>query len=243
MKHVIVIGGGAAGMMAAIGAAGEGARVTLLEKNEKLGKKLYITGKGRCNLTNACDVSEFPEHVVSNQRFFLSALHGLTNRETIELFERFGLPTKTERGKRVFPVSDKSSDVIKALENECKRRGVAVHLHAEVKSLWTEKYASAETEEAAAKSNDAEDTASAVIACSTGEGARSEEPDGGAKETGRRGRSGKQKKKAEFIFRVKGVILSDGTKLAADAVIAAGAVTVVTAATRVGNRIRSVTPL
>ena len=195
MKHVIVIGGGAAGMMAAIGAAGEGARVTLLEKNEKLGKKIYITGKGRCNLTNACDVSEFPEHVVSNPRFFLSALHGLTNRETIELFESFGLPTKTERGKRVFPVSDKSSDVIRALERECRRLGVSVHLHAEVASLWTEEYVSEEPGN--------EGTA-----------------DGNAS-GGRAGKSGKTKKKAEFIFRVKGVVLTDGAKLAADAVIVA----------------------
>ncbi|MBQ2557727.1 MAG: NAD(P)/FAD-dependent oxidoreductase, partial [Lachnospiraceae bacterium] len=114
MKSVIVIGGGAAGMMAAIGAAREGASVTLLEKNEKLGKKIYITGKGRCNLTNACDLPEFAEHVVTNRQFLQSALHGFTNADVCELFEELGMPVKTERGNRVFPVSDKSSDVIRA---------------------------------------------------------------------------------------------------------------------------------
>lgn len=92
MKTVIVIGGGAAGMMAAIGAAREGASVTLLEKNEKLGKKIYITGKGRCNLTNACDLQEFSEHVVTNRRFLLSALHGFDNTATMEFFEELGMP-------------------------------------------------------------------------------------------------------------------------------------------------------
>ena len=138
MKTVIVIGGGAAGMMAAIGAAREGASVTLLEKNEKLGKKIYITGKGRCNLTNACDLQEFSEHVVTNRRFLLSALHGFDNTATMEFFEELGMPVKTERGKRVFPVTDKASDVIRALERECRRLGVTVRLHAEVKGLRTE---------------------------------------------------------------------------------------------------------
>ena len=211
MRHVIVVGGGAAGMMAAIGAAGEGARVTLLEKNEKLGKKIYITGKGRCNLTNACDVSEFPEHVVSNPRFFLSALHGLTNLETIGLFESFGLPTKTERGKRVFPVSDKSSDVIKALESECRRRGVSVHLRAEVRSLWTEEYAPPKTEDADSEG----------IKGNAGADAGGEMPASDGSEGERRGRGVKTKKKAEHMFRVKGVVLEDGAKLAADAVIVA----------------------
>ncbi|MBO4653822.1 MAG: NAD(P)/FAD-dependent oxidoreductase [Lachnospiraceae bacterium] len=204
MKHVIVIGGGAAGMMAAIGAAGEGARVTLLEKNEKLGKKIYITGKGRCNLTNACDVSEFAEHVVSNPRFFLSALNGLTNAETIELFESFGLPTKTERGKRVFPVSDKSSDVIRVLENECRRLGVSVHLRAEVKALLTEEITPAADETAETSSDE-------IVASAGGEGI-----------FGRNDKKGKSKKsKNEYTTRVTGVILPDGTKLAADAVIVA----------------------
>lgn len=205
MKHVIVVGGGAAGMMAAIGAAGAGARVTLLEKNEKLGKKIYITGKGRCNLTNACDVSEFTEHIVSNPRFFMSALHGLSNLDTIALFESFGLPTKTERGKRVFPVSDRSSDVIRALERECKRLGVAVHLHAEVASLQT----GAMTPDSAAEVT-AEVTDSAKMC-----GAEC------AEDSGRDGRKDKKKKSREHILRVNGVVLRDGTKLAADAVIVA----------------------
>lgn len=138
MKTVIVIGGGAAGMMAAIGAAGQGAKVVLLEKNEKLGKKIYITGKGRCNLTNACDLSEFSDKIVSNYRFAQSALHGFDNAETVSFFEQAGMPTKVERGKRVFPLSDKSSDVIRVLEKECRRLGVSVHLHTEVRSILTE---------------------------------------------------------------------------------------------------------
>jgi Predicted flavoproteins len=205
MKHVIVVGGGAAGMMAAIGAAGAGARVTLLEKNEKLGKKIYITGKGRCNLTNACDVSEFTEHIVSNPRFFMSALHGLSNLDTIALFESFGLPTKTERGKRVFPVSDRSSDVIRALERECKRLGVSVHLHAEVASLQT----GAMTPDSAAEVT-AEVTDSAKMCAAEC-----------AEDSGRDGRKDKKKKSREHILRVNGVVLRDGTKLAADAVIVA----------------------
>ena len=216
MKHVIVIGGGAAGMMAAIGAAGEGARVTLLEKNEKLGKKIYITGKGRCNLTNACDVSEFPEHVVSNPRFFLSALNGLTNTETVELFESFGLRTKTERGKRVFPVSDKSSDVIRALENECRRLGVSVHLHAEVRELLTEKLPSA-----------AESVSGDTAAGSKGVGdAAAASKSAGSEAVGNdvvvsAAKAKKAKTKTEYTTRVTGVVLSDGTKLAADAVVVA----------------------
>ena len=206
MKHVIVIGGGAAGMMAAIGAAGEGARVTLLEKNEKLGKKIYITGKGRCNLTNACDVSEFPEHVVSNPRFFLSALNGLTNTETVGLFESFGLRTKTERGKRVFPVSDKSSDVIRALENECRRLGVSVHLRAEVRELLTEKLPSAA--ESASGDAVAEDKAAGSEAVGNDVAVSA-------------AKAKKTKAKTEYTTRVTGVVLSDGTKLAADAVVVA----------------------
>ena len=113
MDDVIVIGGGAAGMMAALTAAKKGCRVRLLEKNEKLGKKLYITGKGRCNLTNGADMEDVLNHVVSNRKFLYSAFYGFSNRDMMELLERAGLPLKTERGNRVFPASDKSSDVIR----------------------------------------------------------------------------------------------------------------------------------
>ena len=187
MKSVIVIGGGAAGMMAAIGAAREGASVTLLEKNEKLGKKIYITGKGRCNLTNACNLPEFAEHVVTNRQFLQSALHGFTNADVCELFEELGMPVKTERGNRVFPVSDKSSDVIRALERECRRLRVAVRLHTEVKSIRTE---------AIAEKPESGDEASAAA-------------------------SKKKKSKITATARAAGVVLSDGTVLASDAVILA----------------------
>ena len=121
MKTIIVIGGGAAGMLAAITAAEQGASVVLLEKNEKLGKKIYITGKGRCNLTNACETEELLKKIVTNRRFMYSALYGFSNEDTIRFFEESGLPVKIERGERVFPVSDKSSDVIQVLEKRLIR--------------------------------------------------------------------------------------------------------------------------
>ena len=115
---VIVVGGGAAGMMAALWAAKEGDEVTLLEQNEKLGKKLFITGKGRCNITNAADIEEFFPAVSSNPKFLYSAFYSFTNSQTIDFFENLGVRTKVERGGRVFPESDHSSDVIRALEQE-----------------------------------------------------------------------------------------------------------------------------
>jgi len=135
MKKVAVIGGGASGMMAAIAAAREGAEVTLFEKNEKLGKKLFITGKGRCNLTNACDISEFFSNVVNNEKFLYSAVYSFTNKDTCTLFEEAGLPLKIERGNRVFPESDKSSDVIKTLEKLLRENKVKVRLRTEIKDI------------------------------------------------------------------------------------------------------------
>ena len=134
-KRVFVVGGGPAGMMAAIQSASCGCDVTIVEKNEKLGKKLFITGKGRCNLTNACDISDLFSNVISNPKFLYSAFYSFTNEQVVDFFNKHGLPTKVERGKRVFPASDKSSDVIRTLEKECKRLGVAVLLHTEVKKL------------------------------------------------------------------------------------------------------------
>ena len=125
MKKVIVIGGGAAGMAAALAAAGSGASAVILEKNEKLGKKLFITGKGRCNLTNAADMKEVQDHVVSNPRFLFSAFRAFTNADIMRLVEENGCPLKTERGARVFPVSDHSWDVINALERALKKAGVS----------------------------------------------------------------------------------------------------------------------
>lgn len=132
---IIVIGAGAAGMMAAITAGRQGARVCLLEKNEKPGKKIYITGKGRCNLTNACDTEELFEHVVTNQKFMYSSFYAMTNFGVIDFFETLGMKTKTERGERVFPVSDKSSDVIRALWDECRRQKVELRFFCKVKNL------------------------------------------------------------------------------------------------------------
>ena len=122
-------------MLAAYAAAKKGHQVTLLEKNEKLGKKIYITGKGRCNITNAADIETIMSQVVSNPRFLYSALYGFTNQDMIRLLNDAGLETKVERGMRVFPVSDKSSDVIKALSDLLFKQGVKVYLNKKVESL------------------------------------------------------------------------------------------------------------
>lgn len=139
MKKVLVIGGGAAGMMAAVFAARGGREVHVFEKNEKLGKKLFITGKGRCNITNAGEMDTLFTSVVSNPKFLYSAFYGFTNEQTITFFEELGVPVKIERGNRVFPVSDHSSDVIGALSREMNRLGVEVHLHAEVEKILTDR--------------------------------------------------------------------------------------------------------
>ena len=139
MSHVIVVGGGAAGMFAAIAAAKNGHQVTLYEKNEKLGKKIFITGKGRCNITNAADMEELFDAVVTNSKFLYSSFYGYTNQNVIDFFEDAGVPVKIERGNRVFPISDHSSDVIRALERDMKKVGVKVCLNTEVKSVEAEK--------------------------------------------------------------------------------------------------------
>lgn len=135
MSKVIVIGGGAAGMFAAIQAAKKGHQVVLLEKNEKLGKKIYITGKGRCNITNACDTEELFQNVMRNRKFLYSAFYGCSNYQVMDFFESNGLPIKTERGERVFPQSDHSSDVIAVLQRVLKQEGVEIHLYTEVKKI------------------------------------------------------------------------------------------------------------
>ena len=176
-KNIIVVGGGAAGMLAAYFAAEAGNKVTLLEKNEKLGKKIYITGKGRCNLTNACDVEELFLNVKSNSKFLYSAFYGFDNNRVIDFFESHGMPVKVERGNRVFPVSDKSSDVIFALQRALKEKKVEVLLHTEVSKLCYEKITDTRAdEEATDKKNE---------------------------------------------LKITGVILKDGTKMDADAVIVA----------------------
>ena len=135
MSRVIVIGGGPAGMFASYFAAKSGHQVFLLEKNEKLGKKLYITGKGRCNITNAADMEELFEAVVSNRKFLYSAFYSFDNQSVMDFFHEYGLETKIERGNRVFPVSDHSSDVIKTLEKALKEVGVSILLNTKVKEL------------------------------------------------------------------------------------------------------------
>lgn len=135
MSKVIVIGAGAAGTFAAIQAAKKGHQVVVLEKNEKIGKKIYITGKGRCNITNACEIEELFQNVMRNSKFLYSAFYTCSNFQVMDFFENNGLPLKTERGERVFPQSDHSSDVIALLQRVMKQEGVEVRLHTEVKKI------------------------------------------------------------------------------------------------------------
>lgn len=122
-------------MFAAVHASDKGHEVHLFEKNEKLGKKLYITGKGRCNITNACDVEELFQAVIGNPKFLYSSFYTYTNQNVIDFFENEGLATKIERGNRVFPVSDHSSDVIRTLSEAMRKRGVQVHLNQKVEKV------------------------------------------------------------------------------------------------------------
>ena len=113
---IAIIGAGAAGMMAAIYAAQNGALVTVFEKNDRVGKKLAITGKGRCNVTNDCDVQELLKNVISNPKFLYASFSNFDTSDTKSFFEGLGVPLKTERGRRVFPVSDKAADIVHALK-------------------------------------------------------------------------------------------------------------------------------
>ena len=138
MKNIIVIGGGASGLMAAYTAASTGKNVLLLEQNEKLGKKIYITGKGRCNLTNDCPPDEFLAHVVRGDKFLTRAAYRFSSADTMAFFEQHGLSLKVERGNRVFPVTDHASDVTKTLERSCRDTGVEIHLNEKVLSVGQE---------------------------------------------------------------------------------------------------------
>lgn len=198
MGNIVVIGGGAAGMMAAVTAAGAGHRVCLLEKNEKLGKKLFITGKGRCNLTNACGTEELLSHVVTNRRFLYSAFHGFSNYDTIEFFHRLGMKTKIERGNRVFPESDHAYDVIDALSRELRRKKVSVRLRQEVSGILTEPLPEA-------LETSAESLREAAAAVPSQDG----------------GKRGKKKGVKARTSRAVGVRLKNGTTLRADAVVVA----------------------
>lgn len=155
MNKIIVIGGGAAGMMAAWAAANSGkgkTQVILYEKNEKLGKKVFITGKGRCNVTNACDVGDLFANIVSNEKFMYSSLYAFDNKAVMDFFEKAGCPLKTERGERVFPVSDHSSDVIAALQRKLKEEGVELALNTAVDKLLWEELTEGQNEEKKKKS-------------------------------------------------------------------------------------------
>ena len=161
-NKVIVIGGGAAGLFAAISAAENGADVLLLEKNDRCGKKLRITGKGRCNVTNDCTTEEFLQNVPSNPRFLYGALNCLSTQDVKDFFEGEGVPLKTERGKRVFPVSDKAEDIVSALVNACRDRGVKI-INEKVLSLIIE-----DEKIRGVKTHSGERYADAVIICTGG---------------------------------------------------------------------------
>ena len=161
-NKVIVIGGGAAGLFAAISAAENGADVMLFEKNDRLGKKLRITGKGRCNVTNDCTTEEFLQNVPSNPRFLYGALNCLSTQDVKDFFEGEGVSLKTERGKRVFPVSDKAEDIVSALVNACRDRGVKI-INEKVLSLIIE-----DEKIKGVKTHSGERYADAVIICTGG---------------------------------------------------------------------------
>lgn len=135
MEKIAVIGGGPSGMIAAGIAASRGKSVTLFEKNERLGKKLFITGKGRCNITNASPIDEFFDYVVTNKRFLYSSFYSFTNEDIINLLEENGLAVKIERGNRVFPSSDKSSDVLKAFTRFLNKNKVNIQLNTRINSI------------------------------------------------------------------------------------------------------------
>ena len=137
VRRVAVIGAGAAGMMAAITAAEAGVDVTLFERNDRVGKKLRITGKGRCNVTNNCDNNEFLSNVPTNPRFLYASLARFSTADTMAFFENAGVPLKTERGKRVFPVSDRAADIVSAMEKKCREVGVKI-VHRRVRGLLVE---------------------------------------------------------------------------------------------------------
>lgn len=201
MSRIAVIGGGAAGMMAAIRAAERGHKVTIYEKNEKLGKKVYITGKGRCNVTNACDAEEFFEHVTGNVKFFYSAFYSFDNHAVMELLEKAGCPLKTERGNRVFPVSDHSSDVIKALRQYIEKLGCEIRYNTPIKALLAKEYLETDAD------GDVLGSESAIV---------SKEDFGGAEVNGTI-----KKKKNKYEQQITGVLTSEGRKECYDSIILA----------------------
>ncbi len=204
--RVIVIGAGAAGMMASCAAASQGASVLLLEKNEKTGKKIYITGKGRCNFTNLCETEDFFENVPRNASFLYSSVYGFDPHAVRDWFEEHGVRTKEERGNRAFPLSDHASDITRCLEKEMRRLGVEVRLNTEVSELLFCPEDKDNQEEAGSKS--AETTSN-----KNETGSKSTDITRQKEKTG--------SKSVEITRRVCGVRLSDGTKVFARSVIVA----------------------
>lgn len=161
-RRIAVIGAGAAGMMAAITAAEAGAAVTLFERNDRVGKKLRITGKGRCNVTNNCDNNEFLSNVPSNPRFLYASLARFSTADTMAFFESAGVPLKTERGKRVFPISDRAADIVSAMEKRCHEAGVTI-VHRRVRGLLIE-----DAQIRGVRYGEMEENFDAVIVCTGG---------------------------------------------------------------------------
>lgn len=205
---MVIVGGGAAGMMAAIFAARDGHSVTIYEKNEKLGKKLYITGKGRCNYANAGDFETLMGSLISNAKFMYGSFRGFDNHAAIAFFEELGLQGKVERGDRVFPKSDKSSDLIRALENELKRLGVKIKLKTPVDSLIIEKKEISENKGSILENESVSDM---YVASNS-----KEETDITDKY-----KKKKSKKKDVQTNLCKGIVLKNGDKVFADRVIVA----------------------
>ena len=203
LGRVIVVGGGAAGMIAAVAAADRGNSVCLIEKNEKLGKKLFITGKGRCNVTNAGDMDTIFANIRINGKFLYSALYEYDNGAIMDFLEQAGCPLKTERGERVFPQSDHSSDVIGVFQRELKKRGVQVLLNAEVRELILDEGDSCEARQKTGSARQ-----------ETGRGRETE-----ANKAGEDGKTERNPTKAALQRRIAGVRLSDGRELQADSCI------------------------
>ena len=199
MSKVLIIGGGAAGMMAGVFAARNHHEVHILEKNEKLGKKVFITGKGRCNVANACDTEELFPAVMSNPKFLYSGFYSFGPQDVMNFFEEAGVPLKIERGNRVFPQSDHSSDIIRALERELKKAGAVIHLHPAVKEIVKE----SETDSASENQSQNEFRNEAADQ----ESAKAKDKAGKADNTVKE--------------KITGVILEDGTFVKGDAVIVA----------------------
>lgn len=228
MDRVIVVGGGAAGMMAAVAAAQEGSSVCLIEKNEKLGKKLFITGKGRCNVTNAGDMETLLANVCTNSKFMYSAFYDFDNRAVMDFLEQAGCPLKIERGDRVFPASDHSSDVIAAFQRELKKRKVKILLHTEAAEILLEK-SSGQTEtgnESRNESGKKIQTEMKAENCGRSKAGSGEEAcdrnEAGSREEICRQNKAENGEKADAgtdRIRVVGVKLSDGRVLSADCCI------------------------